>query len=69
MDHESLKLSHNIVSKKCLSGTGNGFGFTLIKSYNIIVIRLNHYLQGILSRAENFRHSSLHNFINVVECD
>ena len=43
------------------------FFSTLINSYNIIVIRLNHYLRVInrfsrplnsLSRAEHFRHSS-----------
>ena len=68
MNYESLKSSHDIVSKKCLSDTGNCFVLTLIKAYNMIVVRLNHYLQ-VLSRAEHFRHPSLHKHINVVECD
>ena len=55
------------------------FFSTLINSYNIIVIRLNHYLRVInrfsrplnsLSRAEHFRHSlyiDLQTWLNAID--
>lgn len=69
---------HMVLYKKMFERRREVFFPTLINSYNISVIRLNHYLRVIhrfslplnsLSRAEHFRHSTLHRLTNVVECD